>query len=81
MTFVVSAIDSIGTAFSGIAISLLTANVATIVAIVVVIAWALPLPLHYVFKKLERQDFYWYLLDSLIPCVIFIYVFNPFGQD
>ena len=79
VTFVVSAVDSIGTAYSGINISLLTASVAAIVAIVVVIAWALPL--HYVLKKLERQEFYWYLLAAVVPSVIFIYGFKPFGQD
>ena len=79
MTFVVSAVYSIGTAYSGITISLLTASVAAIVAIVVVLAWALPL--HYVLKKLERQEFHWYLLAALVPSVIFIYGFKPFGQD
>ncbi|RVT44672.1 hypothetical protein EMM73_16195 [Rheinheimera sediminis] len=79
VTFVVTAVDSIGTAYSGINISLLMASVAAIVAIVVVIAWALPL--HYVLKKLERQEFHWYLLAAVVPSVIFIYGFKPFGQD
>jgi len=79
VTFVVSAVDSIGTAYSGITISLLTASVAAIVAMVVVVAWALPL--HYVLKKLERQALHWYLLASVVPSLIFVYGFKPFGND
>jgi hypothetical protein len=79
MTFLASAVDSIGTAYSGITISLLMASVAAIVAMVVVMAWALPL--HYVLIKLERQELHWYLLASVVPSVIFVYGFKPFGQD
>jgi len=79
VTFVVSAVGSIGTAYSGITISLLTASLAAIVAMVVVVVWALPL--HYVLKKLNRQEFHWYLLAAVVPSVIFIYGFKPFGQD
>ena len=79
VTFVVSAVDSIGTVYSGITISLLTASVAATVTMVVVIAWALPL--YYVLKKIKRQALHWYLLASVIPSVIFIYGFKPFGHD
>jgi hypothetical protein len=79
VTFVVSAVESIGTVYSGITISLLTASVAATVTMVVVIAWALPL--HYVLKKLKRQALHWYLLASVILSVIFIYGFKPFGHD
>lgn len=78
-TFLVSAVDSIGTAYSSLTISLLPASVAAIVTMVVVITWALPL--HYVLKKLERQELHWYLLASVVPSVMFIYGFKPFGQD
>lgn len=79
MTFLVSAVDSIGTDYSDIRISLLIAGVAAIVSMVVLVIWALPL--HYVLKKLEQQALYWYLLAAVVPSVIFIYGFKPFGQD
>jgi hypothetical protein len=79
MTFLVSAVDSIGTDYSDIRISLLIAGVAAIVSMVVLVIWALPL--HYVLKKLERQALHWYLLAAVVPSVIFIYGFKPFGQD
>ena len=78
-TFLVSAVDSIGTVYSGITLSLLTASVAAIVTMVVLVVWTLPL--HYVLKKLERQALHWYLLAAVVPSVIFIYGFKPFGQD
>ncbi len=78
-TFLVTAVDSIGTDYPGITLSLLTASVAAIVAIVVIVVWTLPL--HYVLKKLERQAFHWYMLAAVVPSVIFIYGFKPFGQD
>lgn len=79
MTFLVSAVDSIGTDYSDIRISLLIAGVAAIVSMVVLVIWALPL--HYVLKKLEQQALHWYLLAAVVPSVIFIYGFKPFGQD
>lgn len=78
-TFLVSAVDSIGTVYSGITLSLLTASVAAIVTMVVLVVWTLPL--HYVLKKLERQALHWYMLAAVVPSVIFIYGFKPFGQD
>jgi hypothetical protein len=78
-TFLVSAVDSIGTVYSGITLSLLTASVAAIVTMVVLVVWTLPL--HYVLKKLERQALHWYLLAAVVPSVISIYGFKPFGQD
>jgi ABC-type spermidine/putrescine transport system permease subunit II len=79
MTFLVSAVGSVGTDYSDIRISLLIAWVAAIVSMVVLVIWALPL--HYVLKKLERQALHWYLLAAVVPSVIFIYGFKPFGQD
>jgi len=79
MTFLVSVVDSIGTDYSDIIISLLIAGVAALVSMVVLVIWALPL--HYVLKKLERQALHWYLLAAVVPSVLFIYGFKPFGQD
>ncbi|MBG9990968.1 hypothetical protein [Pseudoalteromonas sp. NZS37] len=79
VTFVVTAIDSIGSDYTDIRISLLIASVAAIVALIVVMVWALPV--HFALKKLNHQGFFWYLLASVVPCVVFIYAFKPFGQD
>ncbi len=79
VTFLFSAIESVGSAYLVTWISLLIASVAALVALVAVVVWALPL--HFVLKKLNRQNLVWYVFGSIVPSVTFIYAFKPFGED
>ena len=79
VTFVVALIDSIGSEYSGIRISLIMAGVAAIVASVVLVIWAVPV--HLLLQKYSRSNVAWYILAAIIPSFIFIYLFKPFGHD
>lgn len=77
--FLVAAIDSIGSHYSDLRISLMIAGVAALVTCIVIIVWALPV--HFALRKLKHQSLVWYLVAAVIPSSIFIYAFKPFGQD
>lgn len=79
VTFLVSAIDSIGSDYSDLRISLVIAGVAALVACIVIIVWALPV--HLALRKLKHQSLVLYLVAAVIPSFIFIFAFKPFGQD
>ena len=78
-TFVVTFIDSIGTAYSHPSITLLIAGVSAMVASIVVLVWAIPI--HFVLKRLSKLNVTWYLMSSIVPAFVFIYAFKPFGND
>ncbi|WP_127560362.1 hypothetical protein [Saccharospirillum alexandrii] len=79
VVFLVSVIDSVGSDYSDFRISLVIAGVASLVACIVVIVWAIPV--HFTLRQLKHQSLVWYLLAALIPGFTFIYAFKPFGQD
>lgn len=78
VTFVVAAIDSIGSDYPT-GISLMIASVAAIVALIVVVVWAIPV--HLLLQKYSRSNVAWYIFSAVIPSFAFIYIFNPFGHD
>jgi len=57
----------------------LIGGVATIVALIVMVSWALPI--HFLLKKNNLSSVKWYVLAGITPAFIFIYVFKPFGDD
>ena len=78
VTFVVAAIDSIGGDYPS-GISLMIASVAAIVALIVVVVWAIPI--HLLLQKYNRSNLAWYIFSAVIPSFAFIYIFKPFGHD
>ena len=79
VTFVVTAIDSIGSDYSDIRISLLIAGVAALVAAITVIFWAIPV--HLILKFFNRSNLAWYILTAIVPSFFFVYALKPFGHD
>lgn len=55
------------------------AGVASMVALVVTVIWAIPM--HLILWKYNYDSYAWYLMLAIIPSLIFIYVFKPFGND
>lgn len=78
VTFVVAAIDSIGSDYP-IGISLMIASVAVIVALIVMVVWAIPV--HLLLQKYSRSNVAWYIFSAVIPSFAFVYIFKPFGHD
>ena len=72
-------VDSIGTSYSGLGIPFFIASIAAVVAIIVVIVWAIPM--HFLLRHFEKSNITWYLLCAIIPAFIFVYGFKPFGND
>ena len=78
VTFVVAAIDSIGSDYPA-GISLMIAFVAAVVALIIMIVWAIPV--HMLLQKYNQSNVAWYILAAVIPSFAFIYIFKPFGHD
>jgi len=78
VTFVAATVDAIHTDYS-VFIALLTSGVASLVALVVVIFWAIPV--HLILNRINKSGLVWYILAALIPSFAFIYALKPFGQD
>lgn len=79
LVFLAAGIDSIGSDFSDIRITALIAGVATLIALVALAIWAIPL--HLLLSRIGKTKLIWYLLPSLLPGFIFVYWFKPFGRD
>lgn len=79
VTLVVTAIDSIGSDFSDIRITLFMAAFAAFIASIVVLFWAIPI--HLLLNRFKHTQVGWYLLSAVIPSFAFIYIIKPFGQD
>lgn len=79
ISFMVSALETIGTTYTDLGISFLFACVAGLVALIVMLLWAWPV--HFVLRRLQRQSLHWYMLMALVPSLLFIYGLKPFGKD
>ena len=53
--------------------------VSAFIALIVVVFWAVPM--HFVLLKYKYTNVTWYLALALIPAVVFIFGFKPFGED
>jgi len=62
-----------------IGVSFVISGVSAVVALIVVIFWAIPI--HLIFKKLNIFKPAWYVVSAIIPSFVFIYAFKPFGND
>jgi len=78
VTLIICLIDSIGSDYSPL-LSFVIAGVAAVVAAVVTLVWAVPL--HLILQKYKQEKLSWYLFLAVVPSVIFIYGFKPFGED
>lgn len=79
VTFIVSLIDAIGYDFPTVVISFLIASVAAIVALIVVVVWAIPV--HFLLRRYGFSNIAWYVVAAIIPSFTFIYWLKPFGND
>ncbi len=79
VTFSITYVDSLRSDVWGIEMALLTGGVATLVALIVMISWALPI--HFLLKKYNLTSLTWYVLAGIAPAFIFVYAFKPFGED
>lgn len=82
ITLVIGLIDSIkptGVSSAAVAMSWVIAFAAALVAIFVVIVWAIPV--HLVLSKMGHSNIAWYILAAVIPSFVFIFVVKPFGLD
>lgn len=79
VTFVVTAINAIGTDFSDIRFSLVISGVAALVASIVVLFWAIPI--HLLLSRINQKFLGWYISSAVIPSFAFIYILKPFGRD
>lgn len=68
-----------GGAYSNFLIALSTAFVATVVATVSVILFAIPI--HLILSHYQYKNVLWYIFSALICASVFIYGFKPFGND
>ena len=78
-TFTVTFIDALGTDYSNILLPLFISSIAAIVALVVVLIWAIPV--HLLLKRINQERVAWYILAAVVPSFFYIYVFKPFGND
>ena len=79
ITFLVTLVDSLGTAYSNPLISISIAGIAALVSTIVVVVWAIPL--HLLLSRFKKLNVSWYLLGAVVPAFFFIYAFKPFGND
>ncbi|MBU6955056.1 hypothetical protein [Hahella sp. HN01] len=79
LVFLTAVIDSINNEFSDFRISAVIAGVATLVALVVLVIWAIPG--HLLLNKLKKDKLIWYIAPALLPGFVFVYWLKPFGQD
>jgi ABC-type glycerol-3-phosphate transport system permease component len=79
VTFFVCVIGSWGRDFPSILISLVIASFAAIVALIVVVAWAIPV--HLLLQKFGYSNITWYIVAAIVPSFAFIYGLKPFGND
>lgn len=79
VTFLMSVINSWGRDFPGILISLVIAFFAAMVALIIVVVWAIPI--HLLLQKLGYSNIAWYIVAAIIPSFAFIYGLKPFGND
>lgn len=57
----------------------LIASVASLIALVVTVIWAIPM--HCILSKYKFESCGWYLLLAVISSCVFIFLFKPFGHD
>lgn len=68
-----------GGAYSGFLLALSAAFVATVVASISIILFAIPI--HLVLSHYNYKNVTWYIISALICDSVFIYGFKPFGND
>lgn len=71
--------DSAGSDFGDPRVSIVIAGIAVLVAGVVMLVWAVPV--HLLLSKFKCHNIIWYLIAAVIPGIVFVCGFRPFGDD
>lgn len=79
ITFLVTAMDSIGTENPNLLIPLFISGVAALVSLIVVLFWAIPV--HLLLGRIKQNYLGWYIVAAVLPSFAFIFILKPFGQD
>lgn len=59
--------------------ALLIATMASIIGLIVILLWGVPV--HLLLKNYKKTQLHWYLISGVFPSFIIVFVFLPFGKD
>jgi len=79
LTFFVGIFTKIAHSPAGLNGAFLIASVSSIIAILGLFFWGLPI--HLVLKRYGKTNIIWYILAGILPCFVAVFVFYPFGKD
>lgn len=77
--FAIAYIDVLRSGMWGLEMAMLVAAGTTLVALVVLVAWGLPV--HWFLKSRKRESLLSYSIAGTLPAVVLVPSFRPFGDD
>ena len=64
---------------AGLSGALLIASSASIVSLLVIVLWGIPV--HLLLRYTRKRSYWWYFIAGLIPGFVVVFMFNIFGND